>query len=115
METYWCQYAIDGTEIKARWRLPMPRAETNAVMEMLDTCRDEVHVVELRNPSAVEETPETAVYDSCEETAEAREPQVPGSRGDGRGVPKEIVPSARDGDGDGNGVVCERRRRRCSM
>ena len=60
METYWCQYAIDWTEIKARWRLTMPRAEANAVMEMLDTCRDEEKVVELRNPSAVEVTPETA-------------------------------------------------------
>ena len=30
----------------------------------------------------------------------------PGVKGDGRGFPKEMVPSARDGDGDS--VVCER-------
>ena len=34
------------------------------------------------------------------------EPRVQGSKGGGRGFPKSMVPSARDGDGDG--VVCER-------
>ena len=51
----------------------------------------------------VESTP---VYGSCEEAVEAGESRVQGSVGGGRGFPKEMVPSARDGDGDG--VVCER-------
>ena len=48
---------------------------------------------------------ESSVYGSCEEAAEAREERVQGSRGGGRGFPKALVPSARDGDGDG--IVCE--------
>ena len=40
------------------------------------------------------------------EAETAGEPRVRGSQGPGRGFPKAIVPSARDGDGDG--VVCER-------
>ena len=43
----------------------MTRGESRAVLEILDTCEDEVKVVELRSPSAVEETPKTPVYESC--------------------------------------------------
>ena len=46
------------------------------------------------------------VYGSCEEAEAAGEKQVQGSQGGGKGFPAEMVPSARDGDGDG--VVCER-------
>ena len=45
-------------------------------------------------------------YESCEEAEAAGETLVEGSQGTGTGFPKEIVPSARDGDGDG--IVCER-------
>ena len=48
----------------------------------------------------------SSVYGSCEEAVEAGESRVQGSVGGGRGFPKEVVPSARDGDRDG--VVCER-------
>ena len=41
-----------------------------------------------------------------EEASEAGEQRVEGSHGAGKGFPAELVPSARDGDGDG--VVCER-------
>ena len=41
-----------------------------------------------------------------EEASEAGEQRVKGSHGAGKGFPAELVPSARDGDGDG--VVCER-------
>ncbi len=47
-----------------------------------------------------------SVYDSCDEAEAAREERVQGSSGSGRGFPQSMVPSARDGDGDG--VVCER-------
>ena len=49
---------------------------------------------------------EGGVYESCEEAEAAGESRVQGSAGGGKGFPKEMVPSARDGDGDG--VVCER-------
>ena len=128
-EGYWCQYAMDWTEVKMEWGLTMTQRETEAVIEMLDTCEEPVEVKAERaagtagtdssgQPAAVEATatptlvqepdPEenTLVYGSCEEAVEAGETRVQGSAGEGRGFPKELVPSARDGDGDG--VVCER-------
>ena len=44
-------------------------------------------------------------YASCEEADAAGEFRMQGSQGDGMGFPSEMVPSARDGDGDG--IVCE--------
>ena len=57
-------------------------------------------------PEEDKPTAETTVYSSCEEAAEASEERIQGSQGEGRGFPAEMVPSARDGDGDGD--VCER-------
>ena len=45
------------------------------------------------------------VYESCDDAEAAGEERVQGSSGSGRGFPQSMVPSARDGDGDG--VVCE--------
>ena len=59
----------------------MTRKESRVVLEMLHTCGHEVKAVDLRSPSAVEETPERAVPDSCEETEDAGEPRVQGNRG----------------------------------
>ena len=128
-EGYWCQYATDWAEVKMEWGLTMTQAETEAVIEMLDTCEEPVQVEATRADSAsntggsqqpgteeatatptLEPEPESpgdiSVYGSCEEAVEAGETRVQGSAGGGRGFPKEMVPSARDGDGDG--VVCER-------
>ena len=116
METYWCQYPRDWAEIKARWNLTMTEPVAEAVVEMLDTCDAPPEVVMEgwvalgtatgeHKPTPAEE-PGSSVYGSCEEAAEAGEERVQGSRGGGRGFPKAMVPSARDGDGDG--VVCER-------
>ena len=128
-EGYWCQYATDWTEVKMEWGLTMTQRETEAVIEMLDTCVEPVEVTAEREedtaetdtsgwgaageatatPTLVPESePEekTSVYGSCEEAVEAGESRVQGSVGGGRGFPNEMVPSARDGDGDG--VVCER-------
>ena len=128
-EGYWCQYATDWTEVKMEWGLTMTQRETEAVIEMLDTCEEPIEVKAERaegtagtdtsgrvaageatsTPTPVPE-PEseenTSVYGSCEEAVEAGESRVQGSMVGGRGFPKEMVPSARDGDGDG--VVCER-------
>ena len=48
---------------------------------------------------------DAAVYRSCDEAAAAGEQRVQGNKGDGKGFPQAMVPSARDGDRDG--VVCE--------
>ena len=128
-EGYWCQYATDWTEVKMEWGLTMTQRETEAVIEMLDTCEELIEVEAERaggiagtgtsgrategeataTPTLVPE-PEPqeniSVYGSCEEAVEAGESRVQGGVGGGRGFPKEMVPSARDGDGDG--IVCER-------
>ena len=114
-ETYRCQYATDWSEIKARWGLTMTEPEAEAVALMLGTCEAppvvEVEVWEAlgaatgeHNPEPTDELP-NPVYGSCEEAPEAGEERVQGSQGGGQGFPKAMVPSARDGDGDG--VVCE--------
>ena len=72
-------------------------------------------VCEVRQPSTGSPDPTAtatvapdsrATYASCDEAEAAGEPRVRGSSGSGRGFPAELVPNARDGDGDG--VVCER-------
>ena len=128
-EGYWCQYATDWTEVKAEWGLTMTQPEAEAVLEMLRTCEEPVEVKEeeaegtegmdssgqgtekqtMATPTLIPESePEmnTSVYGSCEEAVDAGESRMQGNSGGGRGFPKEMVPSARDGDGDG--VVCER-------
>ena len=45
-------------------------------------------------------------YSSCADAQRAGVPRVRGSNGPGMGFPAYLVPSARDGDGDG--AVCER-------
>ena len=113
-ESYWCQYATDWTEIKAKWDLAMTEAEAEAVMEMLDTCENPPVVMEVweameattgvHRPETLEEQ-DGSVYGSCEKAESAGQKRVPGNQGGGKGFPKALVPSARDGDGDG--VVCE--------
>ncbi len=48
----------------------------------------------------------SSFFTSCDAAEEAGVERVLGSKGNGRGFPGALVPSARDGDGDG--VVCER-------
>ena len=119
-----------GAEVKIEWGLTMTQAETEGGhRKWLDTCEDPVQVEATRADGAsntgasqqpgtedatatptLEPEPESpgdiSVYGSCAEAVEAGEARVQGSAGEGRGFPKEMVPSARDGDGDG--VVCER-------
>lgn len=109
----WWEYATDWTEIKERWGLIMTPVESEIVMDMLGTCEDppdfEVEtrdVVEVKVGVHKPTAEPVQVYGSCEEAAAAGEERVQGSRGGGRGFPEAMVPSARDGDGDG--VVCER-------
>ena len=39
-ETYWCDYAVNWSEIKHRWDLTMTEPEAEAVAVMLGTCED---------------------------------------------------------------------------
>ena len=116
-ETYWCTYATDWAMVKEAWGLWMSEHEAEAVQEMLGTCAEPPVVEVVREqPStgpgptptgtSVHDEPGGAVYQSCDAAVAAGEERVLGSQGNGRGFPKAMVPSARDGDGDG--VVCER-------
>ena len=119
-QDYWCQYAIDWVRIKQTWKLTVIEAEATALSEMLNTCspRRTLNTVKYEAlPKTPTPSPQTvagtapsaganAVYDSCDAAEASGETRVQGSRGDARGFPASMVPSARDGDGDG--VVCER-------
>ena len=91
----------------------MTPVESEIVMDMLGTCEDPPDFkVETRDVTGVKvgehkptAEPAKTVYGSCEEAEEAGEERVQGSQGGGQGFSKAMVPSARDGDGDG--IVCE--------
>ena len=114
--TYWCQYAVDWITIKSTWNLTVTEQEHGGLVEMINTCakRPELMVTHLsqvrptpvptNNPARPTPTPATT-YSSCDAAQAAGETRLQGSKGNGRGFPKRMVPSARDGDGDG--VVCE--------
>ena len=108
----WCDYATDWAEIKERWNLTMTPVESAIVMDMLGTCENppefEVETLDYLGAVTGEDKPEaeSTVYGSCEEAEFAGESRFQGSQGGGLGYPKAMVPTARDGDGDG--VVCER-------
>ena len=109
----WCDYASDWAEIKERWGLTMTPVESEIVMDMLGTCErppeSEVETLDYLGTVTGEDKPtadpEETVYRSCEEAVAAGEQRVQGNQGGGEGFPKPMVPSARDGDGDG--IVCE--------
>ena len=116
-QTYWCQYAIDWITVKSTWELTKARDEHGALTVMLNTCQDPPtltlstypnHGVGPRATStpATLTQPGNATYASCDAAQSAGEPRVQGTQGRGNGFPAWMVPSARDGDGDG--VVCEK-------
>ena len=113
--SYWCQYAVDWITIKDTWDLTVPAQEHRALVDMINTCANPPQVMVSRQTQVaptpaptrqvVQPTPEARTYGSCDAAQAAGETRVQGSKGGGRGFPKWMVPSARDGDGDG--VVCE--------
>ena len=109
---YSCRYAIDWISIKNAWDLTATEPEAAALEQMLVTCEpsQSLAVVRVDSPQ-LDASPSPApvsgkTYASCGEAEEAGEQLVRGNSGEGRGFPVAMVPSARDGDGDG--VVCER-------
>ena len=121
LRSAWCQYAHDWIAVKVKWSLTADMDEVDALRVMLGTCPDGyerpaehperrpkvIRFEEQRQEESSAEERETAdgTYASCNEAEAAGVERQVGSNGDGRGFPKETVPSARDGDGDG--VVCE--------
>ena len=119
-QTYWCQHAVDWITIKCRWDLTVTEPEHDALALMLKTCVTPPKLMTSGQsqsgpapsatstpiPPARTPTPLTKSYSSCDAAQAAGEPRVQGSKGGGRGFPKWMVPSARDGDGDG--VVCDK-------
>ena len=116
--TYWCQYATDWITIKSTWELTVIQQEHSALVQMLNTCAKRPELMVSRqsqvkptpgptsNPVQQTPTSEVRTYNSCDAAQAAGATRIQGSKGNGRGFPKWMVPSARDGDGDG--VVCER-------
>ena len=117
---YWCQYAVDWIAIKSTWQLTATEPEADALRAMLGTCAPSQALTVVRagpinitepTPTDTGGTPSpsptpASTYESCDDADTAGEPRVQGSSGPGRGFPAAKVPSA--GDGDGDGVVCER-------
>ena len=103
-ESYWCQYATDWANIKAAWGLSATQAEWDALLSMTATCNGQPPPAP--TPPTATLAPSWMVYASCNEADRAGVPRQRGSSGNGQGFPANLVPSARDGDGDG--VVCER-------
>ena len=117
---YWCQYAVDWIAIKNTWELTAVEPEAEALREMLGTCAPSQTITVVRagpietaepTPTQLGVTPSpsptpASPYASCDDAVAAGELRVQGSSGSGRGFPAAKVPSA--GDGDGDGVVCER-------
>ena len=110
--SYWCEYAIDWIRIKRAWGLTATPAEAEALQDMLGICATIPSLTVVQGEASSPPVSPTATphlessYASCDEAAEAGEQRVQGTSGAGRGFPQAMVPSARDGDGDG--VVCER-------
>ena len=109
-QSYWCEYATAWSRVKRVWNLTATLSEAEALREMLQTC--EGHDISSAAPSPIPAETVTvgpspqSTYTSCDGAEAAGEERVRGSRGNAEGFPAELVPSARDGDGDG--VVCER-------
>ena len=115
-QSYWCQYATDWITIKDDWNLTVTLREADALTGMLDTCANPpklqlsdggtpIDPRPTNGPHYPTPTPTVRTYSSCDAAQAAGESRVQGSQGGGRGFPKSMVPSARDGDGDD--VVCE--------
>ena len=109
-ESSHCEYARQWEAVKQKYQLTIGRSERMALDEMLATCDNTLPTPTPPSrywPTQPSPTPVQTgkVYASCEDAEAAGEKRIKGSSGPGRGFPREMVPSVRDGDSDG--VVCE--------
>ena len=98
METYWCQYATDWAEIKARWGLTMTKVGSEIVMDMLGTCENppDMEVEELdylgtrvgEHQFEPEGESESSVYQSVRGSGVRRRAEGAGKPGRRSGVPE---------------------------
>ena len=113
--SYWRQYATDWITIKDDWNLTVTLREADALTGMLDTCANPPNRLLSQGGTPIDPrltngphypttTPTVRTYSSCDAAQAAGASRVQGSKGGGRGFPKWMVPTARDGDG----VACER-------
>lgn len=109
-----CEYTRQWETVKMKYQLAINGKERRALDEMLATCDSTLPTPTPPSrylPSQASPTPThfpvstKRVYGSCDEAIEAGEQRITGRNGPGQGFPRQMVPSARDGDNDG--VVCE--------
>ena len=76
-EGYWCQYAIDWTEVNFEWGLTMTRRQAESVIVRLDTREEPVEVEAQRAEGIPTPQPgpegDGSVYESCDEAEAAGE------------------------------------------
>ena len=96
-----CERLVDAGHI------PAPESDAAPVATHEPTVTPTMSVQEVVNPTATSD-PDAPVetYDGCDAAEAAGLERVKGSKGDGKGFPRELVVGPRDGDGDG--VVCEK-------
>ena len=99
-QSYWCDYATDWTEVKARWELTMTKVESEIVMDMLGTCENPPDV-------DVREALESATGEHQFEPEEESESSVYQLRGSGvrGGVESAGRPGQWTGFPEGDGPV----------
>ena len=103
-----CWFVTRVVSVRQSYNLTIDQAEVDAIDRVLDACGSTALIKTERPSEATPEstsTSEPKTYESCEEAEAAGETRVMGSKGNGKGFPSEMVPSARDGDGDGVGRV----------
>ena len=110
-ESYRCQYATDWIVVKQTWELTVTRAESVALQSMLETCANPPVLDYHRDgdlprtlpvlPQPLPQALPTVLATKQSRLASSGSRAVSGS---GRGFPASMVPSARDGDGDGSSL-----------
>ena len=110
-ESSHCEYARQWEAVKQEYQLAIGGSERVALDKMLATCDNTLPTPTPPSrylPVQPSPTPVSTgnLYESCEEAEAAGEERIAGGKGPGRGFPRDMVPSARDGDNDG--VVCEK-------
>ncbi len=93
-----CEALVEAGHISVPDSAPVPTAKPISESNSAATAVSE--------DDEPDESGSMQTYSSCEEAEGAGLERIRGSKGDGRGFPKELVIGPRDGDGDG--VVCER-------